>query len=655
MKAFTWIAASAVLTLAATVDAAQTGRMAVSHYEPLQKLSIVKKGSSAMQKAGQSGSATLNFDALGKTFELQLEPNRALPAAGARSASDLVAYRGRLNSNPNSWVRIVVHEGAPSGLIWDGEEMYAIESPRDSSLPITAPVVYRLADSYIEPGSVSCGASAEANGAATYQKLVADLGAATAQAPGATQEMGVGMVGDFEFTSAKGGDAGAAAAIVTRMNNVDGIFSEQLGVQLNINVIDTFSGAADPFTGTTVAVDLLDEVADYRLATPTQNTQGLTHLYTGRDLDTSTVGIAYQGVLCATSRGAGLSEGNGGATFDSLIAAHELGHNFGAPHDGEAGSPCESETGAFIMAPSLNGSDQFSSCSILNMQDNIDRAACITALPSVDIAVSLRGGSPTFLLAAENALIYDIDSIGTMQVDNVAAEFTLPTNLSFNSVSASAGSCSFGAGTVSCTLGNVAGSSTQTVTINTTAAAVGVDTISASVTADVDDRLSNNDETLDVTVDPAVDLVVSLPARTTIDIDQSTTVNASLENRAVLDATGVTLTVTLNNGLRADSASWAPGSCSISGQVVSCLASTLAAQSTTTVSITMTGLNDGTRNYTAQAASNEADARLVDNTASSSIRVREDEDSGGGAAGPLLLWMLGLGALLARRTRRSVV
>ena len=658
MKAFTWIAASAVLTVSASASAAQAGRMAVAHFEPLQRLSIAEDGSAVAQKAGSNESATLSFDALGKTFDLRLEPNRALLGAAVREAipNNVAVYRGSLEGKPNSWARIVVYEGAPSGLVWDGEEMYAIESPHDSSLPISAPVVYRLADTYIEPGSISCGSAAvSGNGAATLQKLVGELSGAIAQAPGAVEELNLGAAGDFEFTSARGGDSAAASAITTRLNNVDGIFSQQLGVQINVQEIETFSSAADPFSDTGDAGTLLVEVATYREATPTQSSQGLTHLWTGRDLDTTTVGIAYSSALCHPRFGAGLSEGNGNATFDSLIAAHEIGHNFGAPHDGETGSPCEAETGDFLMTPSLNGSNQFSSCSIAEMQDDIAGASCITPIPAVDMAVSLNGQASTLLLGADTVLEYDLPNNGTLQATNVTAEFTLPSTLTFESVTTTTGSCTNGAGTISCDLGTVAGSSDQTVTITATPSSLGVGTLTASVTADVDDRLNNNQEMLQVTVDPAVDLVVSLPGQATIDLDQSTTVNASLENRSVLDATGVTLTITLNNGLRVDSATWALGSCAISGQRVDCQASGLAAQSTTAINLGVTGVTAGSRSYTVQANSNEADARSADNTASSSIRIRDPkDDSGGGAAGPLFLWLLGISALLARRSRRSL-
>src|SRR5690606_3275143 len=106
--------------------------------------------------------------------------------------------------------------------------------------------------------------------------------------------------------------------------------------------------------------DLLKEVSGYRSRTARQRAQGLTHLYTGRKLDGNTVGIAYTNTLCEASWAAGLSQSGANVTFDSLVAAHEIGHNFGAPHDGVSGSACAAEQGGYLMSTSINGNDQFS-------------------------------------------------------------------------------------------------------------------------------------------------------------------------------------------------------------------------------------------------------------------------------------------------------
>ena len=75
----------------------------------------------------------------------------------------------------------------------------------------------------------------------------------------------------------------------------------------------------------------------YRVATAAVRARGLAHLMTGKDLDGTTAGIAYLDAACAGDRGVSLSGQSYGTTISALIMAHELGHNFGAPHDGAGG------------------------------------------------------------------------------------------------------------------------------------------------------------------------------------------------------------------------------------------------------------------------------------------------------------------------------
>jgi hypothetical protein len=576
----------------------------------------------------------------------------------ASSKDGITAYRGQLSGNPDSWARIVVYNGMPSGLIWDGAEMLAVEAPGDSLLSTAEPIIYRLADALITPGTMTCASGSSAtSGSESLQKLVGELGTVEAQAPGAISELTIGAVGDFEFTDKKGGDAAALAAITARLNNVDGIFSEQLGVQINVQVVDTFDTAADPFSDTLDASTLLDELSLYRSTTASQSTHGLTHLYTGRRFATSTVGIAWNGALCSDYFGAGLSEGNAGATFDSLIAAHEIGHNFGSPHDGESGSACAAETGAYIMTPSINGSDQFSACSIEQMQDDIRRASCIAAIPAVDMSVRLTNGSATLLLGADTELEYELANNGTLEATGVAAEFTVPANFALASVAISAGSCVSGAGTVSCDIGVVPGSSSVSVTIAGTPSATGVGTLSASISSDVDERLTNNQDALQFTVDPAVDLVVNTPTSNAVLVNSITTVNAVLENQSDLDASNVTLSISLSSGLQATAASWSIGTCTVTLQQVDCQATGFAARASSALSIEVRGISAGNKNLTVDLSSLEAEANPGNNSVSASVRVNEPakKDEGGGAAAPIFLLLLSLSAVVrTHRPRRTV-
>jgi len=659
---------SPVLAILALSSLAQAAEVVITHYDSLQGMSVrtaQQSGASLDAKAQSADPVALSFEALGQRFDLRLEANdRLLKGMPANARDESVrAYRGKLANNPDSWVRVVMFKGLPRGLVWDGTTMFAIEVPGDSALDIDSPIVYRLDDLYIAPGTMSCeSASMSGKAANVYNRMKTDIARAAAEAPGAVSEITMGAIGDSLFTSLRGGSSAATAAITARFNNIDGYFSEQVGVQINVQSITTFNGTTDPFDGTLTPSTLLDQVSEYRFQTAAQRSLGLTHMYTGRDFDSSTVGIAWLGAICDSYFGAGVSEGRAGLTTDSLIAAHEIGHNFGADHDGEPGRSCPMEPEIYIMAPSVTGNEQFSACSIDVMQATAAAESCVAPLPAVDIGISQDGQVSTVLLSASTDINYEVSSNGTVGVNGVVADFTLPSSLALDSVSTSTGTCSSGAGTVNCTLGNLAGLSRHTITLSTTPIEVGVGTVDATVTTtDTDERLSNNQDALQVTVDPAVDLVVNSPSTAPVFVDNSTTVSATLQNLSTLTATDVSLSVTLAAGLRADSATWSIGTCTVAAQQVDCTAGSFAAQSNSSLSITATALATGSQNVTASLSSADADADPSNNSATATVNVvtpndgGDDDDSGGGATNPLLLVAMVLAGWFGRRYSRSFI
>jgi len=631
----------------------------VSHYEPLHGMTAHAADSDSANTSRElrrDAPGVLRFEALGRSFDLNLVPNDRLLAAMPEKAAfaGVYAYRGHLANNPDSWVRIVMYEGMPRGLIWDGETMYAIEAPGDSAVEISSPVIYRVSDLNIVPGTMTCGTTSLAgNAAQAFATMEKELGAASTQALGAVEEITMGVLTDALFTNAKGGEAGAAAAVTARFSNIDGWFSEQVGIQINVQSIDTFDDTNDPFGDTLDTRTLLDEVSDYRDRTPALSNLGLTHLYTGRNFDTSTVGIAWRGLLCDSYYSAALSEGRIGLLTDSLIAAHEIGHNLGAEHDGEAGGSCPNEPETFIMAPSVSSSQQFSACSIGVMQAEVDGAACVVPLPATDVAIQQVNPASSVLLGAGTDLTYEVSVNGMLDVAGVAADFTLPATLTIESVTTSTGTCASGAGnTVSCDLGDLPQLTEHTIVIATTPSTVGVGTLSATVTTtDTDERASNNQDSQQLTVNPAVDLAVNATVLTRVQIDSVTTVSATVQNLSVLRATNLTLSVSLDAGLRPDTASWSIGTCTVTGQQVDCQANSLDAGLSSSLSITATAVSTGRQDVTMDLSSAEAEANPSDNSASGAVTVvnPQNEDSGGGTTSPLLLLMIGLVGLLRRR------
>ena len=654
-----------IAAVALLLPAASLAEVVVSHFEPLQQLQVISTDTRSQSFGAdemRSASSRMSFEALGQRFELELDVNErvaaSIPAAGSNAR--IQVYRGALRGNADSWARIVMFDDRPSGVFFDGVEMYAIESPGDSSVVASEPVIYRFADMFIAPGTMSCNSdSLTGRASSVSDEIMRSSRAAMALGPGALSEISISTIADFEFTTAQGGDVGAAAAVAARMNNVDGFFSEQVGVQITLKQpIETHSDSDDPFTDSVESEELLDQVSEYRLQNDFHNTAGLTHLWTGRDLAGTTVGIAWRGALCDNYFSAGLSEGGGGTLIDSLIAAHEIGHNFNAQHDGEMGTSCPDATANFIMSATVSGSTTFSDCSIDVMQTEAAGAACVTALPTVDVSIVPTVDFSELLLGVATDIQYQVSSNGTLDADGVQANIVVPASLTLDGTSASTGTCTPGAGVVDCDLGTLTGLSNETITLSVTPAAVGNGALTASVsTTGGDERSDNNQVVSAYSIEAPVDLVARQPTAPDVLLDSSTTVTAIIENVSAVDATDVTATVELENGITATSANWSAGTCTVTAQQVDCQANTLAAMTSSTLTIAVNAVLRGRRDVTVTLSSTEPEATPQDNSVTGGVVVniedQRNDDSGSGSLHPFLL-LIGAVSAVAMRRRKQI-
>ena len=456
----------------------------------------------------------MSFEAYGRRFEVSLAPNerirRGMPA---NLTGTTMPLQGTVDGLAGSWVRITRSATGLRGMVFDGHEMYAIEPAAEvapvSVEPMNAAsgetVVYRLADALMPVETMKCELAkpdatpeSPATAADALQQLSSELHTFQIQAAAATQlqQVRVGVVGDFEFVS-QFTTSTPEDAIVARMNIVDGIFTTQLGVKVSLATPQLFRTASDPFTKT-AASDLLTELKTFRVGSPAQQALGITHLMTGRNLDGSTVGIAYISGLCSAQFGASLSQGTFNTTQSALIAAHEIGHNFGAPHDGETGA-CESTPMTFLMAPQLNGSNQFSACSISQITPVIAGARCLTAYSPPDAGIEV----PTPMLPATvgTALVasFTVRALGDDTSANVNVTVTLPATVTIQAVSANGGTCTTGAGTASCNLGDVAAGDSRQVDLSITPTQAGSLTLNFSLASSNDPNSSNDNGSISIT------------------------------------------------------------------------------------------------------------------------------------------------------------
>jgi hypothetical protein len=357
----------------------------------------------SLPRVEAAGQQHLAFEAYGHHFDIDLQLNTSIARGVPTSRSDIKPYKGTVTGQPGSWVRLTQTRDGWRGILDDGQDLYAIEPARDLRQSAVQPlpesessstaVIYRLADAITE-GLAYCGTEADENlttqsnqrptALQAFTRIGAELSSKdTARLP--TRELVVGVIADHTFTDAVGPDP--EGAIVARMDIVDGIWSTQVGIRVVLAPVTILSDKDDFFSSTSVPGNLLAELSSYRGRLPAHTDTGLTHLMTGRTMKGNIIGIAYLGAICEGAESVSLSQSTASTVMGALIAAHELGHNFNAVHDGVPGV-CSTTPQTYLMAPVINFSNQFSTCSLRQINSRAETARCLVQVPPT------AGGSP---------------------------------------------------------------------------------------------------------------------------------------------------------------------------------------------------------------------------------------------------------------------
>lgn len=376
---------------------------------------------------------TISFSSFKQNFDLILQEKNQLMNGFSPNRNNIKLYAGKIQGNDKSWARITVIGDKYTGAIFNGTELYMLDVGENVHGALTSNADLKDANTVIYKSSevsshLTCGNHDTHESTFSYKNLLSestrerlnptlrsfgaevdsdlDIAAATA-----FQQVNLRIVADAEYASSS--DLDAEAQVISQMNIVDGIFSEQVGVQFGITDIEvlTNNGPLNSSNPSTLLGQFRTFVGN--------NNPGLAHLFTGRNLDGNTIGIASLRAICRTS-GAGLTQAGGRGTFGALTAAHEFGHNFGAPHDNQAGSACESSPGTFLMNPSLNGSDQFSQCGLEQIANTLLGAQCLIPVnntptepaASCDFSVDFANGANDFdFLTDLQSPLYSSNSI----------------------------------------------------------------------------------------------------------------------------------------------------------------------------------------------------------------------------------------------------
>jgi hypothetical protein len=311
-------------------------------------------------------------------------------------------YKGTVQGLPGAQARMTIDEETVEGLIVTPGELFFLEpAKRYSSAAAKTDFVF-YSESDLKESAGECG-NTMAQIVAEHSTSVNNQTTAKDPRPealfGPALEIGIAAEADFEYFSVFGG--AAEGQILTIMNEVEGIYNAQLGLHFNILNTRVWTTASDPYTSSVPSI-LLEQFQDTYNASAPAGAAGrdIAHLFTGRNLDGSTIGIAYQpGVDCPFDPQGfayGLSQHITGNRAG--LTAHEIGHNFSASHVTSAqGSDCgDPGTGTTsIMNPSISASTnfcQFSRDEITNLSLAVRN--CLTSLTQPGCTYSISPSSP---------------------------------------------------------------------------------------------------------------------------------------------------------------------------------------------------------------------------------------------------------------------
>lgn len=181
---------------------------------------------------------------------------------------------------------------------------------------------------------------------------------------------------DFEFFQAHASSTSRTQNRIEMILNIVSLqYERDVQITIRIGTVLVRTSEPDPYTETDEDL-LLVEFQDHWNANHAAIARDTVHLFTGRDIDGTTIGIAYVGQVCNLAQAYGISQADFSMNFAEVtdLVAHELGHNWDATH-------CFCGSPAYTMNGGLTGANRFrdfgSPNSVLDITTYRDSVGCL--------------------------------------------------------------------------------------------------------------------------------------------------------------------------------------------------------------------------------------------------------------------------------------
>jgi uncharacterized repeat protein (TIGR01451 family) len=246
--------------------------------------------------------------------------------------------------------------------------------------------------------------------------------------------------------------------------------------------------------------------------------------------------------------------------------------------------------------------------------------------PVADMSITASDAPDPVNVGSNIVYTVVVTNNGPNPATGVTATTVVPAGLTLITATATQGTCTLAAGTITCTIGNMANAATvtATITVQTGAAAAPSVSLTGTVTAtEFDPNNANNSATVTTTVNPAADLAVTKSdSPDPVIVGNNVTYTVTVVNNGPSNATGVTVTDTLpTNGTFVSSTPAGP-TCTVAAGVLTCNLGTINAGANSTVTIVVTApATPGSMSNSVTVASGIAELNNANNSATATTTV----------------------------------
>lgn len=325
---------------------------------------------SYINNAPESSAMTLQLGP--RNWTLQLQPSRILgpnyfvqvsteKGLETYTRKEPVAFKG-YETTGGGHVRLTLEKDFINGFVeWNGERYY-IEPlwHHQQDLPRDLFLVYPVSAVIKDHDHGTCTELSSEEDRAYLLELAKEKAEMPESA--GCYEIEIAIAADKSMFDKYGSVGGVEAHNIAVINNVEGDYTGAFNHDLQFVIVTQFVvTGSDPWTNSNDAGTLLASFRAWgnagNFGVPFDNGE----LWTNRNFDGSTIGIAYLNGMCNSNRYHCLQDFSNNSELLRCLTSHEIGHNMSANHDPTSGGSCPPN---YIMCPFVSTSSNWSSNSI---------------------------------------------------------------------------------------------------------------------------------------------------------------------------------------------------------------------------------------------------------------------------------------------------